>query len=128
MPKVFFFDTGLMQILWLKGLQRELSGAVLETSVFSELVKHCGKRNLKFWRSVQGQEVDFVLQKPGMTDYLEVKTRFPRSAPSVPTGLLQGSTAGTGHRLRVVSLEGEPSGPGLCYPWEILSPGAGPPV
>lgn len=95
--------------------------------MFSELVKHCGKRNLKFWRSVQKQEVDFVLQKPGAMNYLEVKTLFPRSAPLVPTGLLQGSTAETGRRTRVVSLEGEPSGPGMCFPWEILVPNAGAP-
>ncbi|MDO9348254.1 MAG: DUF4143 domain-containing protein, partial [Anaerolineales bacterium] len=38
-PKVFFYDTGLMQMLWLKRLQKELLGAVFETSLFAELVK-----------------------------------------------------------------------------------------
>ncbi len=38
-PKIFFYDTGLMQMLWLKRLQTELIGSVFETSLFAELVK-----------------------------------------------------------------------------------------
>ncbi|TSC98899.1 MAG: Uncharacterized protein Greene101415_1220, partial [Parcubacteria group bacterium Greene1014_15] len=42
-PKIFFYDTGLMQLLWLKQLQKEVLGNVLETAVFSDLVKYYGK-------------------------------------------------------------------------------------
>jgi len=38
-PKVFFLDTGLMQLLWLKGLQKEVLGQVFETGIFAELAK-----------------------------------------------------------------------------------------
>lgn len=34
MPKVFLCDTGLMQMLWLKRLQREVLGPVFETSIY----------------------------------------------------------------------------------------------
>jgi len=37
--KIYFYDTGLMQMLWLKGLQKEIIGNVFETAVFAELIK-----------------------------------------------------------------------------------------
>ena len=39
LPKIYFYDTGLMQMLWLKGLQKEIIGNVYETGIFAELVK-----------------------------------------------------------------------------------------
>lgn len=50
-PKIFFHDTGLMQMLWLKGLQKELIGNVFETSIFSELVKRFGMESVRYWRT-----------------------------------------------------------------------------
>ena len=35
MPKIFLCDTGLMQMLWLKRLQREVLGPVFETSIYA---------------------------------------------------------------------------------------------
>ena len=44
-PKIYFYDSGMMQMLWLKGLQREILGQVFETSMFGELVKKYGREN-----------------------------------------------------------------------------------
>ena len=35
LPKIYFYDTGLMQMLWLKGLQKEIIGNVFETAIFA---------------------------------------------------------------------------------------------
>lgn len=44
-PKIFFYDTGLMQMLWLKRLQTEILGSAFETSIFAELANtHPGRR------------------------------------------------------------------------------------
>ena len=40
LPKIYFYDTGLMQMLWLKGLQKEIIGNVFETAIFAELAKN----------------------------------------------------------------------------------------
>ena len=43
LPKIYFYDTGLMQMLGLKGLQKEIIGNVFETGIFSELIKKYDK-------------------------------------------------------------------------------------
>ena len=82
-PKVFFYDTGLMQMLWLKRLQSELLGSVFETSLFSELVKQTRVDDVTYWRTTDKKEIDFVLKGPDRPLPVEVKKHFPRMIPSV---------------------------------------------
>ncbi|MCD4805179.1 MAG: DUF4143 domain-containing protein, partial [Desulfobacterales bacterium] len=42
-PKIYFYDSGLLQMLQLKTIPGAIMGNVFETAVFSELVKRCGK-------------------------------------------------------------------------------------
>ncbi len=49
--KLFLYDTGLLQMLWLKGLQREIIGSVFETAVFSELFKKYPANSVDYWRT-----------------------------------------------------------------------------
>jgi predicted AAA+ superfamily ATPase len=60
-PKLFFYDTGLLQMLWLKGLQREILGSVFETAVFSELIKKYPADSVYYWRTKDKKEIDFIL-------------------------------------------------------------------
>ena len=71
-------DTGLMQLLWLKSLQKEVLGSVLETSVFSELTKKYGRKNIHYWRTKDKQEIDFILREGNETTSIEVKLNFAR--------------------------------------------------
>lgn len=75
-PKVFFYDTGILQMLWLKKLQPENIGNIFETSVFSELVKKFGAENINYWRNKNANEVDFILQKDGEILPIEAKYNF----------------------------------------------------
>lgn len=80
-PKVFFYDTGLMQLLWLKTLQREVLGNVFETALFSELTKTVGRSNIYFWRTTDKKEVDFIIRRPMDTIIaIEAKMNFTKSA------------------------------------------------
>ncbi len=58
-PKVFFLDTGIMHLLWLKEFPKTILGNTFETFVFLELMR-TGKK-VNFWRTTTKQEVDFIV-------------------------------------------------------------------
>ena len=74
--KIFFLDTGMMHLLWLKEFPKIIHGSVFETFVFLELMKS-GKR-IHFWRTKNKQEVDFIVHTATMYA-IEVKYTFEDS-------------------------------------------------
>jgi len=81
-PKVYFFDTGLRNIA-LDLLEEDMSkrrdkGALIENAVLKELMALDTQKLLRvrFWRSKQKAEVDFVLEKAGKILPLEVKSNI----------------------------------------------------
>jgi uncharacterized protein len=120
-PKVFFYDTGLMQMLWLKRLQREVLGSVFETSVFAELVKSYGRDSVYYWRTTDKKEIDFILRQPDYVLPIEAKLRFPHVIPTTLNifteayaKMLRKSTP-----FNLVALQGQPAEPGMIYPWQL---------
>lgn len=118
MPKVYFLDSGLRNFFadnFTNLLYREDRGAVLENAVFRQLIGNHEFDEIRFWRTTQGHEVDFVV---GDKEAFEVKMaggkggvknykQFIESYPEIA--------------FRVVSLdrkEGKESGLSL-FPWEI---------
>ena len=63
-------------MLWLKKLQKENIGNMLETSIFSELVKRIGKENINYWRNKNANEIDFIINIGGEITPIEVKSNF----------------------------------------------------
>lgn len=115
-PKVFFYDSGLMQMLWLRSLQKELLGNVFETSVFSELIKKYGKAAVYYWRTKDKKEIDFVLKDRKATLPIEVKLRFEQFKPTAITYFM---AQYKGNNYKVVGLNGAPEGEHQVYPWDI---------
>lgn len=80
-PKVFFFDTGMRNIIIddFRGFSsRPDGGALLENTVFQELIK--SGKNIKYWRTKQKQEVDFIIEGPSRTiSAFEVKMDYDSS-------------------------------------------------
>ncbi len=117
-PKIFFYDTGLMQMLWLKRLQKEVLGSVFETSVFGELVKRFGRDEVYYWRTTEKQEIDFIVRTPDLVYPFETKLHFPRGIPSALENFSehypQLSAPG-----KVISLQGEPNQSRMLYPWQL---------
>ena len=72
-PKIFFLDTGMMHILWLKEFPKVILGNSFETFVFLELVKSNMKVN--FWRTTNKQEIDFIVNNKELYA-IEVKYNF----------------------------------------------------
>jgi len=75
-PKIYFYDTGLEQMLWLKSLPHEIIGHVFETSIFSELVKKFGHNNIYYWRTMDKKEIDFILKVKNSILPIEAKVNF----------------------------------------------------
>lgn len=81
-PKLYFLDTGLCAYLteWTSPETLEagaMSGAILETYVFSEMIKswwHCGRQPLLYYyRDKGGREIDFMFVQDGQAYPVEVK-------------------------------------------------------
>lgn len=76
-PKIYFLDTGLRNALF-GGFapldNRADRGALWENAVFSELAKNLDLLDeIRFWRTKNGAEVDFVVRRQGRLLAIEVK-------------------------------------------------------
>ncbi len=117
-PKVFFYDTGLSQILNYRQLNTNLVGNIFENSVFVELIKKHGTEDLFFWRTKTGTEVDFILNNNYQNQLLfplEVKYSFRKKSHLGTFSFLQKYGL---ENYRIIGLEGVPT-ENMIYPWEI---------
>ena len=115
-PKIYFYDSGLMQMLWLKTFSRTILGNIFETAVFAELVKLFGMENVLYWRTQKGHEIDFILKQKNQVVPYEVKINFNRFRATAMRYFC-------GHydvdARFCVSLEGVEQDEMCIYPWEI---------
>ena len=86
-PKLYFLDAGLAA--WLGGWRTApearlgpMGGALFETHVLAEVTKRFRHRarevEIHFWRTRDGQEIDFLIESEGRTWPVEVKLGSPR--------------------------------------------------
>lgn len=76
-PKIYFIDLGLRNTCINNfNTERTDKGAMLENFIFSELIKK--EKQIKFWRSKGGAEVDFILEDKIP---IEVKTKSTKNIP-----------------------------------------------
>lgn len=89
MPKLHFFDTGL--VCWLLGIRtpehlhtHPLRGAIFETWVVSEILKHRlnrgETRGLSFYRDRNGAEADLIVHDPPDMTLVEAKSAVTASS------------------------------------------------
>jgi uncharacterized protein len=83
MPKLYFYDTGLIcSLLGIKNQDQlnlhPLYGSLFENMIISEFKKHCFNRakneNLFFWRDNTGHEIDIIIEKSNSLFPVEVKS------------------------------------------------------
>lgn len=115
-PKIFFYDTGILQMIWMKKLQREKVGNVFETSVFSELVKKYGRKNINYWRNKNMNEIDFILNIRDVVVPIEVKNNFSQFKKSKINSFLEKYKI---ENFYVTSLSGKKDNKHYIYPWEL---------
>jgi len=116
LPKIYFYDTGLMQMLWLKGLQKELIGNVFETGVFAELIKKYTQDTVFYWRTKDKREIDFILKIRNSILPIEAKLNFEQFNASAVQYFNQHYGI---DRYKVVSLNGKPKKKFYVYPWDL---------
>lgn len=115
-PKIFFYDTGILEMLWLKNLGKTFIGNIFETSIFSELVKKYGAQNINYWRNKNQNEIDFILAGKNGLLPIEVKKNFGNfRKASVAFFCKKYKTK----NYKVVSLFGEKKDEHSFYPWEL---------
>lgn len=115
-PKIFFYDSGLMQMLWLKSLSKEIIGKVFETSIFSELIKKLGQNNIYYWRTKDKKEIDFIVKEKNKVLPIEVKLNFAKANFSAINYFLKEYKL---DKSLLVSLNGEKTKKSAIYPWEL---------
>lgn len=115
-PKIFFYDSGLMQMLWLKELPKEILGAVFETSIFSELVKKYGSEKIYHWRTQDKKEIDFILKDGRSLLPIEAKLNFNQFQPTAFNYFKNKHQVKDG---KVVGLKGEIKEDFFVYPWQL---------
>ena len=116
MPKVFFYDTGILQLLWLQEFSKKTLGNVFETMVFSQLVKKYGKDKIKFWRNKNQNEIDFILEEKEVMP-IEVKLNFQQFRKGSIQGFLDNYDL---KNYKVIGLDGIKIENGF-YAWEVYS-------
>jgi predicted AAA+ superfamily ATPase len=114
-PKIFFYDSGLQQLLWLKKFPGAVMGSVFETAVFAELVKRYGKEAIHFWRTSDKQEIDFVVRKGDLVLPLEAKLNFNHFNPAAINHFLKQYGL---HSYRLLGLEGASTNPQARCLWQ----------
>ncbi|MFH1227931.1 MAG: ATP-binding protein [Planctomycetota bacterium] len=120
-PKVFFYDTGIANLLWLKTFSKTVLGNMFETSVFGEFVKNGMDRDLFFWRTQDKKEIDFIIRKG--------KSALPFEAKLSQSGFNYTPMEYFMDRYKVkngycVSLDIDKKhkqGVTFCYPWELCN-------
>lgn len=76
MPKVYFHDTGLRNSFndYFHPMRDRLDkGTVLENFVFTTLRNYTKIDDIKYWRTADGNEVDFIIDTPRNQSAMEVK-------------------------------------------------------
>lgn len=66
MPKIYFFDLGLRNF-FIKSFkpfnEREDKGPLLENALFRQLIEKYDFEEIRFWRTIQKNEVDFIVDE-----------------------------------------------------------------
>lgn len=81
MPKVYAFDTGFVCFArGINSLRNDDRGELLEHLVLQELLAHCGKHAVWYWRNKAQHEIDFIV-KAGRGDAVHtVECKWSRDA------------------------------------------------
>jgi len=117
-PKIYFYDSGLAHLLWLKVISPEILGEIFETVIFSELVKNFGKESVNFWRTKDKKEIDFILRYKNKIIPIETRVNFASFLKRPIDYFLKKYKI---IQYYLVALKGdERKGNNFCYPWQVI--------
>lgn len=121
MPKIFFEDTGVANILKYGFFVNKVDGWSFENSIYGLVSSIFGRESVKYWRTKQKAEIDFVMDFPSRKIPIEAKLSYPQKALPILASFLDSHKEKQGW---IVTLEK----PGFfskdkrvqcLYPWEV---------
>ena len=127
-PKVYFLDMGLAAYLagWKDSESLRLgpmAGAAFETHVFSNIYKHfcyqLKEANIMFWRTRDGQEIDFVVETKSKYYPIEVKLGQPKASQLAVLTKIQEPNWQPG---QIVSLSTSERSVAITKDWRLCQP------
>ena len=122
MPKIYFEDTGIVNILLKNSVEVGISGSCFENSIFCEPRKNYDIDDIHFWRTIKKHEIDFILGYSNKIIPLEVKLNFVAKRP---TSLIYFKDKYEKDKCYLCRLEQQTKNPydwlELIYPWDIYS-------
>ncbi len=93
MPKLFFNDTGMRNVLLNRFYNFNTladKGALFENYIFKRLNEVYGKEEIKYWRTSDNKEIDFVINESFLQGKAyEVKTKCPTKKNSASAKFLE---------------------------------------
>jgi predicted AAA+ superfamily ATPase len=118
MPKVYFYDLGLRNFFFNNFNQlvaREDKGALLENIVFRQLLEKQEEGEIKFWRTVSKNEIDFIVRDKLAMEVKADARQFKKSKYKTFFGYYPGIP------INIVSWNGEKNNDSfpILRPWEI---------
>jgi predicted AAA+ superfamily ATPase len=118
-PKIFFLDTGLMHILSLRTVPEDFTGHALETAIFTEFIKNFPENPIYYWRTRNGNEIDFILEMAQEIQAFEVK----RNSAQLKSSELKSFQQRYQARVSCICLEKTRILPqvNMLYPWELYT-------
>jgi len=106
MPKLFFKDSGMRNIALNRLFDfrdREDKGQLIENYVFNRISEIYDKELIRFWRTTDKQEVDFVVSASNNEGLaFEVKLKCPGTKPASNTKFLESYP---GFQFRIISYQ-----------------------
>ena len=121
MPKIFFYDAGILSMLWLKMLAKEVIGNVFETSVFSELLKKYKKENVYFWRTQSKKEIDFIIKDKQKIIPIETKINNLSFSKNSVKYFLENYKLSKSYCISIIGDNKKKKKTKFIFPWDIYS-------
>ena len=119
MPKIYFEDTGIFNYLKYQDIITKVSGDLFENSIYNELKHFFGQEKIKYWRTQNRQEIDFVVQHKNELLTFEVKKRFAGQKTSAQTYFSQKYPDSINYLITLEKIKEINQSIKLIYPWEI---------
>jgi predicted AAA+ superfamily ATPase len=134
MPKLFFYDSGL--VCWLLGIRsaeqlisHPLRGAIFETWAISEILKHRANKGVQtgtfFYRDSHGQEIDLVIDNGVQFTLIEAKAGQTISEDTLKSSLKYGNVVGKTKPAKTIVVYGgemlNTVDDVLFLPWDKIS-------
>jgi hypothetical protein len=121
MPKLYFEDSGILNYLKYQDIIEKVSGELFENSIYNELKKYFGQEKIKYWRTQNRQEIDFIVQHKNKLLTFEVKKRYTGQKTSAQKFFSQKYPEAINYLITLEKKKELSQFIDLIYPWEIYS-------